>query len=126
MNDPSSVNSEPSNSRLSLRTVLKREWPYLLVVALALFGIAYTTVSRAPMALYWIALVPLIGVVCVLTRWRDIHDRDERLRLVWTQALHWIAVLPAVGVVGRPIPDLDRLAWHRRADRRLLPPLRLG
>ena len=96
MNDPQSGNFEPRTSHLSLRTFLKREWPYLMVVVLALFGIAYTTFSRKPMSLYWIAFAPLIGVVCVATRWRDTHNRDERLRLVWTQALHWTAVLLAM------------------------------
>ena len=60
MNDPQSGNSERSSSQFSLRTLLKREWPYLLVVVLALFGIAYTTISRTPMSLYWIAFAPLI------------------------------------------------------------------
>ena len=31
-------------------------------------------------------------VICVITRWQGVHDRDERLRLVWTQILHWTAV----------------------------------
>jgi hypothetical protein len=48
------------------------------------------------MTTYWIVLAPLIGVICVVTRWRDAHSRDERLRLIWTQALHWIAVLLAM------------------------------
>ena len=88
MNDPQSENAEPSTSYLSPRALLKREWPYLLVVVLALFGIAYTTFSRTPMSLYWVAFAPLIGVICVVTRWRDVHDRDERFHLIWTQALH--------------------------------------
>jgi len=96
MNDPQSGNSERSSSQFSLRTLLKREWPYLLVVVLALFGIAYTTISRTPMSLYWIAFAPLMGVICVVTRWQGVHDRDERLRLVWTQTLHWTAVLLAM------------------------------
>ena len=96
MNDPQSGNSERSSSQFSLRTLLKREWPYLLVVVLALFGIAYTTISRTPMSLYWIAFAPLMGVICVVTRWQGVHDRDERLRLVWTQILHWTAVLLAM------------------------------
>src|SRR6516225_1084285 len=82
--------------RLSPRTLLKGEWPYLLILVLALFGIAYTSFSRTPMTLYWIVLAPLIGIICVVTRWRDMRDRDERLRLVWTQALHWTAVLLAM------------------------------
>ena len=96
MNDFQSGNFEQRTSHLSPCIFLKREWPYLMVVVLALFGIAYTTVSRKPMSLYWIAFAPLIGVVCVAARWRDARNRDERLRLVWTQALHWTAVLLAM------------------------------
>ena len=95
-NDAQSGNFEPRTSLPSPRALLKREWPYLLVVALALFGIAYTTISRTPMSLYWIAFAPLMGVICVVTRWQGVHDRDERLRLVWTQILHWTAVLLAM------------------------------
>jgi hypothetical protein len=93
MNDPQ---SGPGTSQFSLSILLKREWPYLIMFVLALFGIAYTSVSRAPMAFYWIVLTPLMGVVCVVTRWPHARDRDERLRLVWTQALHWTAVLVAI------------------------------
>ena len=95
-NDAQSGNFEPRTSLPSPRALLKREWPYLLVVVLALFGIAYTTISRTPMSLYWIAFAPLMGVICVVTRWQGVHDRDERLRLVWTQTLHWTAVLLAM------------------------------
>ena len=86
MNDPQSGNLEQRTSHLSPRTFLKREWPYLMVVVLALFGIAYTAVSRKPMSLYWIAFAPLIGVVCVAARWRDARNRDERLRLLYTDS----------------------------------------
>ena len=95
-NDAQSGNFKPRTSLPSPRALLKREWPYLLVVVLALFGIAYTTISRTPMSLYWIAFTPLMGVICVVTRWRGVRDRDERLRLVWTQTLHWTAVLLAM------------------------------
>ena len=95
-NDAQSGNFEPRTSLPSPRALLKREWPYLLVVVLALFGIAYTAISRTPMSLYWIAFAPLMGVICVVTRWQGVHDRDERLRLVWTQTLHWTAVLVAM------------------------------
>ena len=107
MNDPASTNSEASYWQLSPRTLLKREWPYLLVLVLALFGIAYTSLSRTQMALYWIALAPLIGVICVVTRWRDLPDRDERLHLMWTQALHWLAVLVAMRLMS--VADVARM-----------------
>jgi hypothetical protein len=116
MNDPPSAHSESSHFQLSLRGLLKREWPYLLVVVLALFGIAYTSFSRTPMALYWIVLAPLMGVICVVTRWRDIRDRDERLRLIWTQALHWLAVLVATHLVLVLIAIAAPFLWRARAD----------
>jgi hypothetical protein len=93
--------------QLSLRTLLRRQWPYLLMVVLALFGIAYTSISRTSMVFYWIALAPLMGVICVITRWQDIRDRDERLRLVWTQALHWTAVLVAMHLMF--VADVARM-----------------
>jgi hypothetical protein len=107
MNDPPSAHSESNHFQLSLRGLLKREWPYLLVVVLALFGIAYTSFSRTPMALYWIVLAPLMGIICVVTRWRDIRNRDARLRLIWTQALHWLAVLVAMHLMF--VADVARM-----------------
>ena len=89
----------PAPSPLRPRGFLRTEWPYLLVLGLALFGIAYTSFSRTPMTIYWIVLAPLIGVICVATRWRSMSGRDERLRLIWTQALHWAAVLVAMHLV---------------------------
>ena len=74
---------------------------------LAVVGVAYTSISRAPMALYWVLLAPLMGVICVATRWRDVHDRDGRLRLIWTQALHWTAVLVAMHLVF--LADVERM-----------------
>jgi hypothetical protein len=107
MNDPQSGNPLSTSPHLAARTFLIREWPYLLVLVLALFGIAYTSFSRAPMTTYWIVLAPFIGVICVVTRWRDAHSRDERLRLVWTQALHWAAVLLAMRLMF--VADVARM-----------------
>src|SRR5262245_66135328 len=91
---PDHSRSEPS--RFSLRAFVRREWPYLLVLALALFGVAYTSFSRSPMTLYWIVLAPLIGLICVVTRWPDAATKEQRTRLIMTQALHWAAVVLAM------------------------------
>jgi hypothetical protein len=107
MNDPPSAVSEPSTWQFNLRSLVKREWPYLLMLVLAVVGVAYTSISRAPMALYWILLAPLMGIICIATRWPDVRDRDERLRLVWTQALHWTAVLVAMHLVF--VADVARM-----------------
>jgi hypothetical protein len=97
----------PAASRFSPRTFLMREWPYLLMLILALFGVAYTSFSHAPMATYWIALAPFIGLLCVMTRWKDAGTRDERMRLVWTQVLHWAAVLLAMHLMF--VADVSRM-----------------
>src|SRR5437588_8283581 len=96
MNDLRSGNAVSAPPHFIARTFLIKEWPYLLVLVLALFGIAYTSFSHTAMTTYWIVLAPFIGVICVISRWRAAHSRDERLRLIWTQALHWVAVLLAM------------------------------
>jgi len=76
-----------------------REWPYLVMLVLALFGVAFTSITRQPMTLYWFLLAPFIGLVCVITRWPVVTSRDQRLELVWTQVLHWGAVLVAMNLL---------------------------
>jgi hypothetical protein len=77
----------------------RRHVPYLLVLALALAGVAYSNMSQKPLAGYWELLALMTGGVCIFTEWGKIDDRPARLRLVWTQALHWIAVLVAMNIM---------------------------
>ncbi len=128
MDYPSEGQSPREASPFTARAILKNEWPYLLVLVFALFGVAYTSLSRSPMAIYWIVLAPVIGVICVVSRWREISGKDDRLRLLWTQALHWAAVLLAMHLMfvadvarmmnadgaGSPRLRCWRLALHRR------------
>src|SRR3954447_15407831 len=93
--------------RFNPRTFLAREWPYLLILILALFGVAYTSFAKAPMTIYWIVLAPCIGIICVLTRWRDALNRERRLHLIWTQTLHWGAVLLAMHLMF--VADVARM-----------------
>ena len=57
-----SVNSL-RRSNTSARALLAREWPYLLVLTLALFGVAYASFSQTPMTIYWIVLAPLFSAL---------------------------------------------------------------
>jgi hypothetical protein len=100
-------NPAPDASRFHPHAFFAREWPYLLVLILALFGVAYTSFSQTPMTVYWIILAPLIGVICVITRWQDVASREQRLRLMWTQALHWGAVLLAMHLMF--VADVRRM-----------------
>jgi hypothetical protein len=107
MSDLQTINPAAEAPRFNPRAFVLREWPYLLVLVLALFGIAYTSFSHTPMTIYWIVLAPLIGVICVVTRWRDFADRSERMRLIWTQALHWAAVIVAMHLIF--VTDVARM-----------------
>jgi hypothetical protein len=40
VNDPPSVISKPNALPFNLRSLLKREWPYLLMLVLAVVGVA--------------------------------------------------------------------------------------
>src|SRR5262249_50354223 len=108
MMDPQPGN-RAADARRFTRAFLVREWPYLLVLVLAVFGVAYTSFSKTPITTYWIVLAPFIGLICVITRWRDAVNREQRLHLVWTQALHWSGACGnASHVCGRCQPDDER------------------
>ena len=107
MAHPQPDSPTPDRWRFSLRGFLVSEWPYLLVLILALVGVAYTSFSRTPIMAYWVVLAPFIGVICIITRWRDAETRGQRLRLVWTQALHWGAVLLAMHLLF--VADVERM-----------------
>jgi hypothetical protein len=81
--------------RFNLRALLAREWPYFLVLILAVAGVAYTNYVKAPVTLYWIVLAPFIGAIFVYERWK-IDSPSERTRLIRRQILHWAAVLAAM------------------------------
>jgi len=75
-----------------------RELPYILMLTLALLGVAYSSFARTPITLYWILLAPFNGLICVVSRWRE-ATREARIKLVWRQALHWLAVLAAIELI---------------------------
>jgi hypothetical protein len=78
---------------------LWQQLPYIMALALAIAGVAYTNVSHQPLIGYWEFLALAIGVVCVVTKWPEIDSKEARLRLIWTQALHWIAVLVTMNII---------------------------
>jgi hypothetical protein len=99
--------SPSSAPKTGFGAIVLREGPYLLVLALALFGVAYTSFARTPITLYWILLAPLIGLICVVSRWRVAETRQLRIQLIWRQALHWLAVLAAIDLLF--VGDVSRM-----------------
>src|SRR5690348_1930831 len=85
--------SEPVPERLfSIKTLL-RNLPYIAALALAIFGVAYSSFSGHAINGYWEALAVAMALVCVATRWPHAPDRDARFKLIWTQAAHWVTIL---------------------------------
>jgi hypothetical protein len=87
----------PPGSRIA--NFLWQQLPYLVALVLAVAGVGYTNVSRQPLVGYWEFLALAIGVVCIVTKWPELKDRESRLRLIWMQALHWIAVLVTMNIM---------------------------
>lgn len=92
--------------RSTLLSFLVSEWPYLLMLALALVGVAYTSFSQAPVRTYWLALCPINGLICIGAGWREASG-GERFHLVWTQILHWFAVFLTIELML--IADVARM-----------------
>ena len=57
-----------------------RELPYVVVLILTLFGVAYASFSRQSMVGYWEFLAPVIGILCVIIGWPHAHDQAARVR----------------------------------------------
>ncbi len=89
--------SEPRHPSLWVR-----ELPFTVVLALTILGVAYTSVSKQPIIVYWEILAPIIGVVCVTYGWHSTNDKTGRVRLISTQLLHWLAFLVVINLVLLP------------------------
>ncbi|MDQ6704243.1 MAG: hypothetical protein M3Z96_14745 [Pseudomonadota bacterium] len=100
MVDYESDDDGPKASRFSLRSLFIRDWPYILMLLLAIFGVAYAS-TAAPQAMtsYWTILCPIFAIICVATQWRDVEGPVAHWHLIWTQAFHWFAVILAMFLV---------------------------
>jgi hypothetical protein len=104
MNEPNSpgeiAKDRPDNSGRA--GFLQKQLPYIAVLTLAISGVAYTNMSRQPLVGYWEFLALAMGVLCVVTEWPALDEKQARIRLIWTQALHWAAVLVTMNVMLLP------------------------
>jgi hypothetical protein len=96
--DASSGHSAEDHSASTIRLV-RRQLPFLAILVLAIGGVAYTNISQRPLVGYWEFLAIAMGVVCVVTQWSELEDKQARFRLMWTQALHWLAVLVTMNIM---------------------------
>jgi hypothetical protein len=93
---PEGANANPVSNDGSF---VRRQLPYLVVLALAISGVAYTNISHQPLIGYWEFLTLAIGIVCVVTEWGKADDKQARVQLILTQALHWGAILVTMNIM---------------------------
>src|SRR5215467_11498008 len=79
-----------------------RELPYGFVLVLTLVGVAYPSLTRQPIAAYWVLLAPILAIVCVVTAWSGATDRNAKARLLATQTAHWLAFVVAMNLLFLP------------------------
>jgi hypothetical protein len=99
MSDTKSTQSETAVGHPGKTTALRRQWPYLAVLTLAIAGVAYTNISQKPLVGYWEFLALATGALCVVTQWPEADDKKARFQLMWTQGLHWVAVLVTMNII---------------------------
>jgi hypothetical protein len=61
----------------------------IAMVLLAMVGAAVTLANAAWARTYWLTLVPIFGVMCIIAAWNDTRALD---RMVIRQILHWLSV----------------------------------
>jgi hypothetical protein len=86
---------------LSMSTVY-RNLPYMVALALSIFGVAYSNFSGHAINGYWEFLAIAMGLVCIATGWPNAPERKTRFRLLWTQVAHWLTILVAMNLVLLP------------------------
>lgn len=94
-----SPNQAEASTRERLAQLALKQIPYLIVLALTIFGVAYTSVSRQPLSGYWEFLAVLMAAVCIATGWLHEAAKDVRIHIIWTQLLHWAAFIVAMNIV---------------------------
>lgn len=66
------------------------------MIVLALIGVGLAAAKPLAARNYWVSLVPVYGVLCVVVAWRRSHAGGERL--VLRQILHWLGIAGAVAL----------------------------
>jgi hypothetical protein len=84
-----------------------KELPYGLVLLLTIIGVAYTSLLKQPIVVYWEILAVAIAAICIGTGWQSTDDKDTRWRLVKTQVLHWCAFLLVMNMML--LPSVQRI-----------------
>lgn len=93
MNNP----TPPTETR---RQLISDEAVLAFLMILSLIGIFITDFSTSDSAWYWLVMVPVFAITCLVTEWHRARAAGlSWSRLLWTQILHWGALLVAMYMV---------------------------
>src|SRR5262245_41835333 len=70
----------------------------VVMVLLALLGVGLTTARSTAAQPYWIGMVPVFGVLCIMTAYLSARKGHFDFSTVHRQALHWLGIGLAVAV----------------------------
>ncbi len=71
----------------------------VIMIVLALIGVALTSAEVAAAPSYWMWLVPVFGLLCVFTAWlRARHDPSVKRPRILRQVFHWLGIAAALGL----------------------------
>lgn len=105
------------------RGFLAPNWPFMVMLLLALGGVALSSVARGLTIPYWEFVVPIFAVSTFFAR-GDFRDRTDRIKAMRQDALHWIAVFAAMRLLM--LPQIFELLGADAAPLVLLTVLALG
>jgi hypothetical protein len=93
--------SQGAASMSTSSSQIHRSWKVALAVAivmvvLAVVGVGLTTSDRAIASTYWMALVPVYGLLCVAVAWVRANRGEGGVGVVARQVLHWLGIAAAV------------------------------
>lgn len=105
------------------RRLLAPNWPFLIMLLLALSGVATSSLARSLTIPYWEIVVPIFAVSSFFAR-GEYRDKGERIKAIRQDALHWIAVFAAMRLLM--LPQIFELLGADAAPLVLLTVLALG
>jgi hypothetical protein len=88
------ADAAPPRSSLLRRLFRLKDVGFYLMIALAWFGAAYTDADAQGSRWYWHGLIPVFGLICIITQWPYVESTMKaRALLILRQILHWGGLL---------------------------------
>ncbi len=90
----------PTQHSLLRQIFRPRDIGFYLMILLSWIGAAYTEADAQSSRWYWYYLIPIFGLICIVTQWRNVEPTAKaRALLVIRQILHWGVLLLLMQVI---------------------------